>query len=79
MYHPAAPLNLQVTFNKSNVLAPSVINTTFFNQSGQFNASALLEVRALLKVRLGMGPRYRLLCCAPAYQLAWVKSKRIST
>jgi hypothetical protein len=40
-----ALLCLQVTFNKSTVLAPSVINTTFFNQSGGFNTSALLEVR----------------------------------
>ena len=35
---------LQVTFNKSNILAPSVLNTTFFNQGGQFNTSALLQV-----------------------------------
>jgi hypothetical protein len=34
-----------VTFNKSNILAPSVLNTTFFNQGGQFNTSALLQVR----------------------------------
>jgi hypothetical protein len=37
-------VGLQVTFNKSNILAPSVLNTTFFNQGGQFNTSALLQV-----------------------------------
>lgn len=37
---------LQISFNKSAVIPPAVLNTTFFNQSEAFNQTALLEVNS---------------------------------